>query len=96
MVYNLFICCGKVSVEFYWKPVLSHLTKSLSDSLCRYLHFQQGIITSLPTPDLFLLCPPQQRPSLSTMKFIVTLTGLLGLAVASPFTEHDSSGGLMG
>ncbi|RBR25600.1 uncharacterized protein FIESC28_01563 [Fusarium coffeatum] len=29
------------------------------------------------------------------MKFIVTLTGLVGLAVASPFTEHDSSGGLM-
>jgi hypothetical protein len=29
------------------------------------------------------------------MKFIVTLTGLIGLTVASPFTEHDTSGGLM-
>ncbi|KAJ4127923.1 hypothetical protein NW768_008206 [Fusarium equiseti] len=29
------------------------------------------------------------------MKFIVTLTGLAGLALASPFTEHDTSGGLM-
>ena len=39
----------------------------------------------------------QKDPTyLLAMKFIVTLAGLVGLAVASPFTEHDTSGGLMG
>lgn len=29
------------------------------------------------------------------MKLSLTLAGLVGLAVASPFTEHDTSNGLL-
>ena len=61
LVYNLFICCEKVSVEFHSKPVLSHLTKNPSVRVCGYLHFQQGIITSLPTPDPFFYFAPHNN-----------------------------------